>query len=329
MQAAEENPVRVEHVDQPGEPQPEALCDQACRGPHRGVGRVLVPEQGAGLLEHGGAWTGYPAGRRHQAERVGLDVQAAAASAAARASARVDADVPGFHPEAGTAGIEDAVEHERSADALVAGGHHQQVRGVAARAVPVLGQRGEVDVVGRCRSGPGRAGQAGPSGLRGEDVPDPDAGRPADVQRADGDALGLGHGGRHRQAGPDAGPARRPQQPGAGPGGGGEHPLRVARHRQGPAVGRDDLAAEADQRDLKAVRVHLGGEGHGAVRVDREPVRGTAQGAAARRGVHPDQPQRLEFGRYRAGRGPGDAEARAQLSARGGAPAVDERQSRA
>jgi len=217
VQAAEENPVRVEHVDQPGEPEPEALGDQAGRGPHRGVSRVLVPQQGGGLLEHGSAGTGYPAGRRHQAERVGLHVQAAPAAAAARASARVHADVPGFHPEAGTAGVQDAVEHERPANALVAGGHHQQVPGVAARAVPVLGQRGQVDVVGRRRCRPVRAGQAGSHGLRGEDVPDPDAGWPADVQRADGDALRLGHGGRHRQGGPDADPARRPQQPGAGP----------------------------------------------------------------------------------------------------------------
>jgi len=243
VQAAEENPVRVEHIDQPGEPEPEALGDQAGRGPHRGVDRVLVPQQGAGLLEHGSVRTQNPAGRLHQAERVGLDVQAAPAAAAARASARVDADVPGFHPEAGTAGVQVAVEHERPANALVAGGHHQQVPGVAARAVPVLGQRGQVDVVGRRRCRPGRAGQAGSHGLRGEDVPDPDAGRPADVQRADGDALRLGHGGRHRQGGPDADPARRPQQPGAGPGGGGQHPLRVAGHRQGSAVGRDDPAA--------------------------------------------------------------------------------------
>ena len=42
------------------------------------------------------------------------------------------------------------------------------------------------------------------------------------------------------------------------------------------------LAAEPDQRDLKTIGVYLRGQGHRAVRVDREPVRGPTQGAAGR-----------------------------------------------
>ncbi len=276
MQAAEEYPVRIEHIDQPRQPESKPLDDEAGRGPYRRVGRVLVPQQGGRLLEHGDTGARLPAGRVHQAECVGLHVQAAAAAATARTAVRIDADVPGFHAEAGAAGVERAADHERAADALVAGGHDQQVPGVASGAVPVLGQRGEVDVVGGRRGRPARAGDTGPLHLRAEHVPDPDAGRPADVQRADGDAPRLGHRGRHRQAGAHAGPARRLQQPGARPGGGGQYPIRVVRYRQGPAAGRDDLPAQPDQGDLEAVRVNLGGEGHRAVRVDGEPVRGPA-----------------------------------------------------
>src|SRR5712691_6220849 len=116
-----------------------------------------------------------PAGRVHQAERVGFYVQTATAAAPAWAALRIDADVPGFHPEAGTAGIERAAEHERASDAPVTGGHDQQVPGVAARTVPVLGQRGEVDVVGGRHGRAGRTGDTGLLDLRREDVPDPGA----------------------------------------------------------------------------------------------------------------------------------------------------------
>jgi MFS family permease len=75
-------------------------------------------------------------------------------------------------------------------------GCQQQVPGFAARAVPVLGQRGQVDLVGRRRDRPGRAADPGPLDLRGEDIPDPHAGRPADMQLAHGDALRRGPGGR-------------------------------------------------------------------------------------------------------------------------------------
>jgi len=274
VQAAEQYPVWIEHVDQSRQPEPEPLHDSPGSSLRRLIIRVLVPQQGGGLLEHGDAGTRDPARRVHEAQRVGLHVQAAAVAASARTTLRVHADVPGFHPEAGTAGIECAVEHQRAAHAPVTGRHHQQVPGVTARAVPVLGQRGHVNVVGHRtrRSRPGRTGDPGPLHLRGEDVPDPDTARPAEVQRADRCALRLGYGGRHRQAGPHTDPARRPQQPRASPGGGGEHPLRVAGHRQRSAVGRHDPAAEADQRDLEAVRVHLGGERYRAVRVDGEPV---------------------------------------------------------
>ena len=50
-----------------------------------------------------------------------------------------------------------AVQDERAAHPAVAGRHDQQVPGVAAGSVPVLGQRGQVDVVGRrVGTGPSR-----------------------------------------------------------------------------------------------------------------------------------------------------------------------------
>ncbi len=236
--------------------------------------------------------------------------------------------MPGLHPQAGTAGVERAAEHERAAHAPVAGRHDQQVGGAAASAVPVLGQRGQVDVVGhRTRRSrpfdPGRTGDPGPHDLFSEDVPDADAGRPPEVQRADRGALRLGHGGRHRQAGPDACPARGPQQPRARPGDGRQRTLRIVGQGQGTIGGGHDPPAEPDERDLEAVGVDLSGQRHRAVRVDGEPVRGTAQHAAPGRGVHLDQPQRLQLGGHRARGGAGDAEPRAQRRARGRPPAVD------
>jgi len=93
--------------------------------------------------------------------------------------------------------------------------------------------------------------------------------------------------------------------------------------------GRDDPAAQADQRDLEAVGMNLGREGHRAVRVDRQPVRGTPESSAAGRGVNLDEPQRLEFGGHRSRGGAGDAETRAQRRAGGGPAAMDQRQGRA
>jgi hypothetical protein len=63
--------------------------------------------------------------------------------------------VPDLHAQTGAAGVQVAVQDERAAHAAVAGRHDQQVPGVAAGSVPVLGQRGQVDVAGR-RAGTGR-----------------------------------------------------------------------------------------------------------------------------------------------------------------------------
>jgi hypothetical protein len=278
-------------------------------GSHRRVGRVLVSEQGGGLLSRGDAGKRRPASRVDQARGVGLHVQAAAAAAPARPAPRIDADMAGFHPEPRTAGVERAVEHEGAADAPVTGGHYQQVPGVPAGAVPMLGQRGQVDVVGgqAGRGGSARTADPGPLGLRGEDIPDPDGGGPAEVQRADRRALRLGHRGRHRQADPHAGPVRRRQQPRARPRDRGQRALRVVRRVQPAVLGRDHPAAQPDQRDLEPVRVDLGGQGHRAVGIDGDPVRGPAQGAATRGRIDLDQPPVLQFGRNRARGGPGHA----------------------
>jgi hypothetical protein len=333
VQSAEQDPVGVEHVDQSGQAETEPIHDDPGPGSHRRVRGVLEPEQGGGLLERGDAGKRLPARRVDQAQGVGLHVQAAAAAAPARPAPRIDADVTCLHAKAGTAGVERAVEHEGAANAPVTGRHHQQVPGLPAGAVPVLGQRGQVDVVGgqAGRRGSARPADPGPFGLRSEDVPDPDAGRPAEVQRPDRRALRLGHRGRHGQAGPHAGPARRPQQPRARLRDRAQRALRVVGRGQPLVLGRDYPAAQPDQRDLEPVRVDLGGQGHRAVGIDDDPVRGPAQDSATRGfrvRVHLDEPPRLQFGRDRARGGPGHAEGGAQGRPGGCPPAVDQRQGR-
>jgi hypothetical protein len=158
VQAAEHDPVGVEHVDQVGQPQPEPLDDDGGGGPHRRARGVLAPQQGGSLLDDRNPGTRHPACGVHEAQRVGLHVEAAPAAAPARTSLRVDADVPDLHAEAGAARVQPAAQDERAAHTPVTGRHDQQVPGVAAGSVPVLGQRGQVDVVGRRACGRGTAG---------------------------------------------------------------------------------------------------------------------------------------------------------------------------
>jgi RNA polymerase sigma-70 factor (ECF subfamily) len=330
VQAAEEYAVRIEHVDQVGQPEAQPLDHGAGGGAYGGIGRVPA-QQGGGLLDDGNSGTRRPARGVHEAQRVGLHVEAAAAAAPAGPALRVDADVPDLHAETAAARVQRAIEHQRAAYAAVTGGHDQQVPGVAAGSVPVLGQRGEVDVV-RGRAGaplPAGTGDPGPLDLVGEHVPDRGPGRPADVQRADRDALRLGHRRGDGQPGPDAIPPGQPEQARACLRDQGQGPRRILGRGQRRLGGRDDPPAQSDQRDLIAVGVDLGRERYRPVRVDGEPVRGTPEGSAARCGVHPDQPPRLQFGGHRARGGAGDAEPGAQGRAGGRAPAVDQRQRRA
>ena len=74
--------------------------------------------------------------------------------------------------------------------------------------------------------------------------------------------------------------------------------------------------------------MNLGRERHRAVRVDRQPVRGTPERSAARRGVDLDEPERLEFGGHCARGGARDAQPRTQRRAGRGAALVDQRQRR-
>ena len=117
------------------------------------------------LLQQRDLGAGVAAGGFQEGERVGLHVQAAAAAAVARPPARVDGEMADLQREARTAGVQPAVEHERAADAAVPGADHEQVLGAAAGAVPVLGEGGEVDVVGGVARGRGLAGRTGDTGL--------------------------------------------------------------------------------------------------------------------------------------------------------------------
>jgi hypothetical protein len=71
------------------------------------------------------------------------------------------------------------------------------------------------------------------------------------------------------------------------------------------------MATEADERNTEPVGMDLRAKSDRADRVDGEPVRRAPGrgGRSAGRGVHPDQPEGLQFGCDGAGRGARDAEA--------------------
>jgi hypothetical protein len=199
VQAAEQHPVRVDHVDEAGQAEPEVLDEGADGRPHPRVGGVPGAEHGDGLVEHRGVLSGDEARRRHEALGVGLHVEAAPVAARARAAVRVDADVPGLHRQAAASRVERAAQHERAADAAVLSRDDQQVLGAAARAVPVFRQRDRVHVVDRHAGHGAVRTHAAADAMLGqlvgqqpaEHVPDLGAGRPAEVERADRGAFRL------------------------------------------------------------------------------------------------------------------------------------------
>jgi hypothetical protein len=71
------------------------------------------------------------------------------------------------------------------------------------------------------------------------------------------------------------------------------------------------MATEADERNTEPVGMDLRAKSDRAGWVDGEPVRRAPGrgGRSAGRGVHPDQPEGLQFGCDGAGRGARDAEA--------------------
>ncbi len=208
--------------------------------------------------------------------------------------------------EARTARVQTAVQDERAADAPVPGGHAQQVPRAPAGAVPVFGERGEVDVVARER---GPADTGGAHALR-EDLPDRGARGPGQVQGVEREAGRFGDGGGHGESGADTAPPGAAQQLRARLDHGAEHLRGVGVDGLAAGGGRHDAPAEADQRGPEAVGVDLGRERDRTVLGDLQPVRRPPLGAGRRTGpgVHADQPQRLQLGGDRAGRRPGDAE---------------------
>ena len=71
------------------------------------------------------------------------------------------------------------------------------------------------------------------------------------------------------------------------------------------------MATEADERNTEPVGMNLRAKSDRATRLDSEPVRRAPGrgGRSAGRGVHPDQPEILQFGCHGAGRGARDAQA--------------------
>jgi hypothetical protein len=322
VQAAEQDAVRADHVDEAGEAEAEVLDEGVCGLVHLGVGVVAGREHGDGLVKHGDVRGRHPVRRGQEALGVGLHVQAAAVAAGTGAAVRVDADVPGLHGQPATSGVQRAAQHERAADAAVLGRDDQQVGRAAACAVPVFRQRERVDVVDdRARAADVLVGQQA-----AEHVADLRAGRPAEVQRADRGAFRFRDSGGHHEGRADAATAGLPEQPGAGLRERCQRPRRVIGGGHLAARPGDDPAAESDQRDREAIGVELRGEGHRAVRVDRQAVGGPALGTAARSGLDEDQAQVAELAGDGAGRGPGDAKRRGERGPGGRLPGVDQRE---
>lgn len=223
-----------------------------------------------------------------------------------------------------TAGVQTAVEDEGAADAAVARGHAEQMLGSAAGAVPVLGERGEVDIV----SGERGAGDARFTDTRGEDLTDLGACRPGDVQWVERGALRFGHGGGDGEARTDAAQPTVAQQPGACVDDF-THDLGRVRCDGDTAGSRgDEPAAEPHQRGTEPVGMHLRGDGDRAGLADRQPVRGAAlracRGTGA--GVDADETERLQLGGDRTGGRAGDAELGGEHGAGGRASGVDQLQ---
>src|SRR4051794_13232179 len=76
VQATQQDPVGVDHVDQVSEPEPEALDQGRRRGPHRGVARVIAAQHGDRLRQFRDPRLGDPAGQRQEPRRVGFHAQA-------------------------------------------------------------------------------------------------------------------------------------------------------------------------------------------------------------------------------------------------------------
>jgi hypothetical protein len=335
VQAAEQHPVRVDHVDEAGQAEPEGNDEAGDGRPHPRAGRVPGAEHGDGLVKHRGVLRRDKARGRHEALGVGLHVEAAPVAAGAQAAVRVDADVAGLHGQAAASRVERAAQHQSAADAAVLSGDDQQVLSAAARAVPVLRQRDRVDVVDRhARHGARGAHAAAADAMLGqlvgqqpaEHVPDLGAGRPAEVERADRGAFGVRDGARDRERRADAGPAGSRQQPGAGRRERRQGPRGIVRGRDLAAGPGHDPAAELDQGDREAVGVQLRREGNRPAGVDRQAVRRAALGAAPGSGVDVDQAQVAKLAGERAGRGPGDAQRGGQRGPGGRLPGVDQRE---
>ena len=274
MQAAEDDAVRVEDVDEPGEAEAQPV-DEDLGG--RADRRVVRTRRGAGRRPAGaatprGRGRGPPPSRKAsgsastsrqprlpqwQGRPSGLTVR--------WPTSRARPELPVCRRPSSTS----APPTPRWPVAT-----HSRSRAPRPGAVPVLGERGEVDVVageGRSASMPGRphataakisrtgapAGQARCSGLRAV---------PSGSATADGTAR-------------PAPTQRRPvlaQQFRAGLDDRAEHLRRVGVDGHAAGRGGHDPAAEAHQRGPEPVGVHLRGQHDRAVLGDVEPVRGAA-----------------------------------------------------
>ncbi|GAA2826564.1 hypothetical protein GCM10010441_58810 [Kitasatospora paracochleata] len=235
-----------------------------------------------------------------------------------------------FEGESGAAGVQPAVDDEGAADAAVAGGDQQQVPGAASGAVPVLGERGQVGVVGDGggEGGTGLRAQVGLADLLGEQVGHRCAAGPAEVEGGERGAVGFGDRVGQGQPDAEAAAARAAGESGTGLGDRAQQPDRVGGGGKRQVERFEELSAEGGERDADAVGVDLGGDHHRAVLGEREAVRGPAAAAAGRAGVDGDQSERLEFAGDRTGGGAGDVEGAGERRAGGRLAGVDQLQGR-
>ncbi len=236
-----------------------------------------------------------------------------------------------LHGQSGAAGVQPPIDHQRAADAPMTRGHQQQVPGTTARAVPVLGERRQVGVVGdgggQWRTGPGAEVRL--ADLLGEQVRDGCAARPGEVQRGERGAVRLGHRVRQRQGRAQAAPGGGAGLLRPGPGDSAQQPDGVGGGGQREVDRRFEPSAEPGEGDAEPVRVQLRGDHHRSRRIHGQPVRGTSASAAGRAGVDGDQAERLQLGADRTRRGPGHVERAGERGAGGRPAGVDQREGRA
>ena len=301
---AEDHHLRVEDVDEAGQPEAQPAPDGVERLEHVGRAGGGLAEDGLDLLAAGVRGM---AGAAQERALAHLGLPAADRAAAARAPLGVDRHVPDLAGEPARAGERLAVDDQAPADPDLAG-EEQDVLRADGGAPAQLGQRAEVGLVGHGdrQRRPERVGQAlgqrhvAPAEVRRHRDDAGVAAHDADHPDADADhAVGVGQATQHRaREGGEVGDGLVDRAP-------------VARPIQAHDV--EDLAADRNGGDGQRVDGDLQGQDDAAARAgpdERRRTSGRALGGAALLG---DEAGEGQLADEAANRAAGQSRARSEL----------------